>query len=276
VNSDFFGNAIPATNVVAGPFANAHTGANSYTLWPPAGQVVPNPPAPPADQPVNLSRNAGARAVASYQDGTLVAANAIDGNPSSRWSSDHSNDNNAWIYVDLGGTYNVQQVALSWETAYAKGYKIQVSDNASTWTDVFSTTTGDGGSDTIAVNRSTRYVRMQGVTPNTQWGYSLWEFEVWGTSGTTPPSGGPTVYGDANFTGPSAQLAVGNYDLAQLQALGIANDTISSIRVPSGYVVTGYADAGFAGTAWTFRADNTNLLNTGNNDAISSLRVTTA
>ncbi len=226
---------------------------------------------------MNLSRNVGARAVASYQDGALVAANAIDGNPSSRWSSDHSNDNNAWIYVDLGGAYNVQQVVLSWETAYARGYKIQVSDNATSWTDAFTTTTGRGGNETVPVNRSTRYVRMQGVTPNTQWGYSLWEFEVWGTSGATPPPpGGPTVHGDADFSGPWAQLTVGNYDLPQLAAVGIANDTISSIRVPSGYVVTAYADTGFGGTAWTFRADNANLVNTGNNDAISSLRVTTA
>ena len=274
VNTDFFGNPIPAGNVMAGPFAGARDGANSFTLWPPAGQTVPQPP---ANQPVNLSRNPGARAVASYQDGTLTAANAIDGNPSSRWSSDHSNDNNAWIHVDLGGTYTVQQVVLSWEAAYARGYKVQVSDNATSWTDVFATTTGGGGNVTVPVNRSTRYVRMQGVTPNTQWGYSLWEFEVWGTTGTTPPPpGGPTVHGDAGFTGPSAQLAAGSYDLPQLQAVGIANDSISSIRVPSGYVVTAYADAGFGGTSWTFRADNTNLLNTGNNDAISSLRVTTA
>ncbi len=36
----------------------------------------------------------------------------------------------------------------------------------------------------MAVGRTTRYVRMQGVTPNTQWGYSLWEFEVYGTAVT--------------------------------------------------------------------------------------------
>ncbi|WP_327003509.1 discoidin domain-containing protein [Dactylosporangium sp. NBC_01737] len=272
VTTDFFGAQVSATNTMAGPFAAARAGSNTFTLWPPAGQTVPKPPAPPVGVPVNLSRNASARAAASYQDGALVAANAIDGNGASRWSSDHSNDNNAWITVDLGAACSVTSAVLSWEAAYARGYKVQVSDNGTQWTDVFSTTTGDGGNDTVNVARTTRYVRMQGVTPNTQWGYSLWEFEVYGT-----PAGGtgPTVYGDDNYAGTSATLGVGSYDLPQLQAAGIANDSISSIRVPAGYQVTGYADAGFAGTAWTFTADTANLLPTGNNDAISSLRIAT-
>ncbi|GAB3828555.1 glycoside hydrolase N-terminal domain-containing protein [Dactylosporangium cerinum] len=143
---------------------------------------------------VNLARNSAARATASYQDGTLVAGNAIDGNGSTRWSSDHSNDNNAWISVDLGAAYPVTTVVLSWEAAYARAYKVQVSDNGTQWTDVSSTTTGDGGSDTVTVNRTTRHVRMQGVTPNTQWGYSLWEFEVYGEG---PPNGGGGGSGSA-------------------------------------------------------------------------------
>ncbi|WP_432840113.1 galactose-binding domain-containing protein [Dactylosporangium sp. CA-092794] len=271
VTTDFFGGPINTANVMAGPFAAAHSGTNAFALWPPAGQTVPKPPAPPADVPVNLARDPGARAVASYQDGTLIAANAIDGNPSSRWSSDHSNDTNAWISVDLGGASSVSTVALSWETAYARAYKIQVSDNGTQWTDIYSTTAGRGGTETVTVGRTTRYVRMQGVTPNTQWGYSLWEFEVYGTA--TATGAGPAFYADANYGGASATLAAGSYDLAQLQAAGIANDTVSSIRVPAGYTVTAYADAGFSGTAWTFTADAPNLVNTGNNDAISSVRI---
>ncbi|MBV1852835.1 glycosyl hydrolase family 95 catalytic domain-containing protein [Catellatospora tritici] len=85
---------------------------------------------------------------------------------------------------------------------------------------------------------------------------------------------GPTFYADINYGGSAVTLGTGNYDLAQLQAAGIANDSVSSIRVPSGYTVTAYADAGFTGTSWVIGADNPNLGSTGNNDAISSLRVT--
>ncbi|WP_238018807.1 discoidin domain-containing protein [Dactylosporangium sp. AC04546] len=166
-------------------------------------------PSAAADTPVNLARNAGASATASYQDGTLTAANAIDGNASTRWSSDHSNDNNAWIQVDLGTAAAVSTVTLSWETAYARGYKLQVSDNGTQWTDVFSTTTGDGGSDSVTVGRTTRYVRMQGVTPNTQWGYSLWEFEVWGTGSTGGGGGSATVAPSTSYPQTYADWANG-------------------------------------------------------------------
>lgn len=94
------------------------------------------------------------------------------------------------------------------------------------------------------------------------------------TSGGGGPSG-PTFYSEINYAGSGVTLGVGDYDLAQLQAAGIANDSISSIRVPTGFTVTGYADAGFSGTAWTFTADTANLGTTGNNDAISSLRIAT-
>ncbi|WP_212822957.1 discoidin domain-containing protein [Catellatospora sp. TT07R-123] len=138
----------------------------------------------------NLALSASARATASYQDGTLTADKAIDGNATSRWSSDHSNDNNAWIQVDLGGAFSVSRAVLKWETAYARGYRLQVSDNATQWQDVYSTTTGTGGTETVTIGRTTRYVRMQGVTPNTQWGYSLYEFEVYGDAGGGGGGGG--------------------------------------------------------------------------------------
>jgi len=182
VSSDFFGNPIPANNVMAGPFAGAHSGSNAFTLWPPQGQTVPVPPEPIADTPVNLSLKPGAVAVASYQDGAYTADKAIDGNGSSRWSSDHSNDNNAWIYVDLGAVHNVNKVVLSWEAAYARSYKIQISDDGNQWTDVYSTTTGAGGNETVSIRQNARYVKMQGVAPQTAYGYSLYEFEVYGTA----------------------------------------------------------------------------------------------
>jgi alpha-L-fucosidase 2 len=91
-----------------------------------------------------------------------------------------------------------------------------------------------------------------------------------------PVTSGPTFYPEINYAGAGVMLGVGSYDLAQLQAAGIGNDNISSIRVPSGFTVTAYADSGFAGTSWTFTADNANLGNTGNNNTISSLRIATS
>lgn len=94
--------------------------------------------------------------------------------------------------------------------------------------------------------------------------------------GSGGSGGGPTFYPDLNYGGTGVSLGAGSYDLAQLQSFGIANDSISSLRVPSGYTVTAYADSGFSGTAWTFTADNPSLIASGNNDAISSMRITTS
>ena len=41
-------------------------------------------------------------------------------------------------------------------------------------------TTGTGGSQTLPVSGTGRYVRMYGTQRGTQWGYSLWEFQIFG------------------------------------------------------------------------------------------------
>jgi hexosaminidase len=75
----------------------------------------------------------------------------------------------------------VNRVEQRWEAAYGRAYQIQVSSDATTWTTVFSTATGDGAVDDLTVSGSGRYVRMLGTARATMWGYSLWEMEVYGS-----------------------------------------------------------------------------------------------
>jgi hypothetical protein len=99
----------------------------------------------------------------------------------SRWSSLYEDPQ--WIYVDLGSKVNFDQVKLYWEAAYGASYEIQVSDDAVNWTMVFAENNGDGGEDLINFSPvSAQYVRMLGTTRGTQWGYSLYEFEVYDTN----------------------------------------------------------------------------------------------
>jgi hypothetical protein len=70
-------------------------------------------------------------------------------------------------------------VILHWEAAFGRAYRIEVSNDNSSWTTVFATSAGDGGTDNVTFPAVTaRYVRMLGVTRGTSYGYSLWEFEV--------------------------------------------------------------------------------------------------
>ena len=130
----------------------------------------------------NIAR--GKPATASAVQGEYASANALDGDGTTRWSSTFADAQ--WIYVDLGATYNISKVKLTWERAFATGYQIQVSPNASTWTTIYSTTTSDGGVDDLAgLSGVGRYVRMNGTARATQWGFSLWELEVYGTLQST-------------------------------------------------------------------------------------------
>ncbi|HEV3172707.1 MAG TPA: discoidin domain-containing protein, partial [Actinocrinis sp.] len=117
----------------------------------------------------------------SLENASFPASNAVDGNTGTRWSSQFSDPQ--WLKVDLGATATVDQVVLNWETAYATAFQIQTSNDNANWTSIYSTTTGTGGIQTLNITGSGRYVRMYGTTRATQWGYSLWEFQVYGTIG---------------------------------------------------------------------------------------------
>ncbi|MBO0881007.1 MAG: discoidin domain-containing protein, partial [Mycobacterium sp.] len=127
-----------------------------------------------------LSQGKPATASSAENSGTPASA-AVDGNTGTRWSSQFSDPQ--WLQVDLGATATISQVVLMWETASAKTYQIQVSSDATNWTSIYSTTTGPGGTETLNISGSGRYVRMYGTQRNTAYGYSLWEFQVFGTMG---------------------------------------------------------------------------------------------
>jgi len=110
---------------------------------------------------------------------TFPAKYAVDGNRSTRWSSEFSDPQ--WIAVDLGEPIEIARVELVWENAYGKSYAIQVSLDGETWKDVYKTDSGQGGSETLRfAPTKARWVRMYGTKRGTQHGYSLWEIRVFG------------------------------------------------------------------------------------------------
>jgi hypothetical protein len=125
----------------------------------------------------------------SAENAGTAAGNATDGNAGTRWSSLFADPQ--WIQVDLGATAAVDQVILNWEAAFARSFTIGVSDSATgPFTTIYSTTTSAGGLQTLAVTGNGRYVRVTGTVRATQYGYSLWEFQVFGTIGGGNPDPG--------------------------------------------------------------------------------------
>ncbi|KUP24937.1 polysaccharide lyase family 8 super-sandwich domain-containing protein [Paenibacillus sp. DMB5] len=126
----------------------------------------------------NLAEGMQAKA-SSSKAADVSPGNAVDGSMTSRWGSNYSDPQ--WIYVDLGSSQSIAKVMLHWESAYGKEYEIRVSDNTQDWKTVYSTATGDGETDEISFDPvNARYVQMYGLKRATTYGYSLWEFKVYG------------------------------------------------------------------------------------------------
>jgi hypothetical protein len=140
----------------------------------------------------------------SLENSSFPASAAVDGSTSTRWSSAFSDPQ--WLQVDLGSSQTVCEVTLDWETAYATAFQIQVSPDGTNWTTVYSTTSGTGGTQTLAVDGTGRYVRMDGTARATPYGYSLWEFGVYTTSGGTSGGSGepPAAFWGDTSTIPAA------------------------------------------------------------------------
>ena len=150
-----------------------------------SGGSTETPVEPPVEEPTDgkLIKAQSATASGAESD-AMSAARAIDGDKGTRWSSNFADD--AWINVDLGKTYKVSKVVLTWEGAYGKAYKIQTSTDGNNWTTVKNVTDGKGGVETLTFTATNaRYVRMQGVTRALPYGYSLWEMEVYGSTAST-------------------------------------------------------------------------------------------
>ncbi|WP_333770929.1 discoidin domain-containing protein [Streptomyces sp. IBSBF 2435] len=136
----------------------------------------PGSTTPPAGG--NLSQGKTATA-SSTENASFPASAAVDGNTGTRWSSAFGDPQ--WLQVDLGASHTISQVKLNWEAAYGKAFQIQTSANGTTWNTVYTTTTGTGGNQTLNVTGTGRYVRVYGTQRATAYGYSLYEFQVFGS-----------------------------------------------------------------------------------------------
>jgi beta-galactosidase len=143
-------------------------------------RATPRPTATATPRPTGATLLSPGRPVvaSSIENSTRAASNAVDGSLTTRWSSAFSDPQ--WIYVDLGASRAVSRVVLTWQTAYGRAYQIQTSNDALNWTPVYSTATGDGGTDDLTVSGNGRYVRMHGTVRATGYGYSLFELQVYG------------------------------------------------------------------------------------------------
>jgi len=161
-----------------------------------------------AEPPVRTNLAWQKAAVASSSASPSTPGLVTDDKLATRWGSNYTNSE--WIYVDLGTSTPVNGVGLFWE-AYGASYNIQTSNDATNWTTVYSKTGGVGGMEFDNFLPTTaRYVRMQGVLRGTSFGYSLWEFQVYG-----PP--GPGNYATSGAVTATSSLENANWGSARIR-----------------------------------------------------------
>jgi F5/8 type C domain len=122
-----------------------------------------------------------------------AAKNAIDGNTGTRWESAYSDPQ--WLYVDLGAVKTVTEVRIDWQHAAAKDYRVDVSNDAVTWSAPVVSKTGLPAvdhriDDLTGFTVSARYVRVYGTARATQYGYSIWELTLFDGSSCGTGTGG--------------------------------------------------------------------------------------
>ena len=74
----------------------------------------------------------------------------VDGDDGARWSSDFAD--NAWACIDLGKTYEINNMVLKWEAAYATEYRIEISNDGASWTTAKTLNNQTGGTTTVSLN----------------------------------------------------------------------------------------------------------------------------
>ena len=93
------------------------------------------------------------------------------------------------------------------------------------------------------------------------------------TNGGNDPYYSVMVFGDCSYGGWSLGLEYGSYNMADLSYYGIANDSISSIKVADDYDVTLYDNSNFGGSTLDVDSDISCLVDVSWNDITTSLIV---
>jgi len=116
-----------------------------------------------------------------------AAANALDGNENTRWSTGAAQTAGQWFQVNMGSAQTFDEVTIDAGPSagdYPRGYTVSVSSNGTTWSEVAS---GAGSAQLITVTfpqQSSQYIQvaqtLSGVTTN--W-WSIAELNVYALEG---------------------------------------------------------------------------------------------
>lgn len=180
--------------------------------------------------PTNANLSAAQGITATASAGTAAAA--FDNNAGTRWES--AFEDPQWIMIDLGAKKYITDIIISWEAANAKDYTIEVSENNVDWTTIATKTSMAGGTRTdrmYDLNVNGQYVRLNGTARNLTYGYSIWEFQIYGTVATstaTTPASAPSMLNV--YPNPATEKITISGEVAEITLYSIHGQLVRSVQ----------------------------------------------
>lgn len=184
-----------------------------------------------------------------YMDNTLIATHSVT-----------DNETQAGLPVYPRSTMQVAFANWIWNNVLGTGTGNRDNTFMTDWVLYYKNT----ALDLTQINTLVANYKAQGLKRRNLAGQTFYD---------TPQTGVATVYKDCNYGGYAVSLPAGNYTLANLQAKGISDNDISSLKVQNGYEVVLYVNDNFSGSSAAITSDNTCLVANSFNDVATSLRV---
>jgi glucosylceramidase len=181
-NGQGFRYTLPASSIVTftwSPSGTASAPASAAPLGASCGAPVSG---------TALSRSGWSASTNTAASGSDAAANAIDGNLSTRFSSDAPQADGMYWEANLGSSRTFDELRMQVPDSsgdYARSYDLEISNNGSSWTTVASCT-GTGDPETVSFPAQTaQYVRVvntmlaDGLTTSTGSWWSIGELNLY-------------------------------------------------------------------------------------------------
>jgi len=109
---------------------------------------------------------------------------ATDGDLTTSWIS--KTGEREWIYIDLGSKCKISGITIFWGSHFAETFEILVSETGGpneplNWKKIVSGKSESGSAQTLKVNSSARYIKLQCIKSASGWGISMKEIEISGS-----------------------------------------------------------------------------------------------
>ena len=207
----------------------------------------------------------------SSTSGSDAPDNALDGNLTTRWSTDTSQAAGQWFAVDMGVANTFTQLVLNSVNSandYPRGYQVYVSNDGINWGNAVATGAGTSGSTTISfAPQAARYIRITqtGSASGTFW--SIDEFNVFATVPTVPTSPSATLASSSEVNlAWNASVSANGYNVKRATMSGGPYQTVAMNLSGLDYTDTGLT----AGTTYYYLITATNSFGESGSSAVVS------